>query len=70
LGSLIFDFCIIAFASGLAFYQALNSISITKYAGAGFQNNNSNLLGSLVILAIFFFGVFRLVIDLRSREEF
>ena len=71
LGSIIVDFMIIASAAALAFYQAyqaLNSFAGIQYAGAGFRNNSQNLFESVILLVIFFLGVSRLIIDLRSRE--
>ena len=67
-GSIIVDSLIIASAAALAFYQALTSISGNQYTGIGFQNNNLNLSDSIILLVIFFLGISRLVIDLRSRE--
>jgi len=61
---------IIISTAALAFYQALNSVTVSPYTGAGYQNNDFNPAESIVLLAIFFLGVSRLVIDLRGREEF
>jgi len=68
--SIMVDFVLIASSAALAFYQALNSIVVFQYAGAGFQHSNRSLIESVVLLVIFFFSIYRLVIDLRSREKF
>jgi hypothetical protein len=66
-GKVVLDIALIAISAVLSLYIALNSITPLPYAGSGFQGSNWNLTESVVVLFIFFFGVFRLILDLRSR---
>jgi len=68
LGSILVDCIIITTTAALAFYQALVSYNAKlNVTGAGFSNQG--ITESAILLAIFIFGVIRLVLDLRRRED-
>ena len=65
--NIIVDFVIVAMSAALTFYLALQSVSGAQYAGAGFNYSSQGLVESAALLVIFSLGLYRLVVDLRSR---
>jgi hypothetical protein len=66
--SIIIDCLIITTTAALAFYQALESFN-AKLAGTEAGFTNQGITESAILLAVFFFGVFRLVLDLGRRDD-